>query len=97
MTGNEQIDNLQDGVNNLVAGQVGQGGLAQPIGDMASSEGFTRAERQGRDDTGGYIPEAAGPLATGGDAVVGGVGDTLRGAGGLLGGLGGGQNTGERK
>jgi hypothetical protein len=36
-------------------------------------------------------------LATGGDAVVGGVGDTLRGAGGLLGGLGGGQNTGERK
>jgi hypothetical protein len=64
---------------------------------MASREGFTRAERQGRDDTGDYLPEAAGPLATGGNAVVGGVGDGLRGAGGLLSGLGGGQNPEERK
>lgn len=97
MTGNEQIDHLQDGVNNLVAGQVGQGGIAQPIGDMASREGFTRAERQGRDDKGSYLPGAAEPLAAGGEAVVGGVSDGLRGAGGLLAGLGGGQNTQERK
>ncbi|OAQ88809.1 hypothetical protein VFPFJ_07274 [Purpureocillium lilacinum] len=53
VTGVEQVDKLQDGVNNLVAGQVGQGGLLQPIGDMASKEGVNRAERQGKDDKGG--------------------------------------------
>ncbi|KAL3959741.1 hypothetical protein ACCO45_004858 [Purpureocillium lilacinum] len=56
VTGVEQVDKLQDGVNNLVAGQVGQGGLLQPIGDMASKEGVNRAERQGKDDKGGYVP-----------------------------------------
>lgn len=99
VTGIKQVDTLQDGVNNLVAGQVGQGGLAQPIGDMSSKEGLTRAERQGRDDKGGYIPEAAGPLAAGGNAVVGNVSaggqkaagaaqSGLKSAGGMLG-LGG--------
>ncbi|KAH8664378.1 hypothetical protein BX600DRAFT_512420 [Xylariales sp. PMI_506] len=56
VTGVEQIDTLQDGVHNLVAGQVGQGGLLQPIGDMASKEGINRAERKGKDDKGGYLP-----------------------------------------
>lgn len=95
VTGVSGIDNLQDGVNKTLAGQIGQGGLAQPIGDMASSEGLTRAERQGKDDHGGYLPEAAGPLASGGNAVVGGVSaagqgvtEGLKGAGGMLG-LGG--------
>ncbi|KAK1762865.1 hypothetical protein QBC33DRAFT_551249, partial [Phialemonium atrogriseum] len=55
ITGNEQIDTLQDGINNFAAGQLGQGGLAQPVGDMASSEGANRAERGGRDDRGGYV------------------------------------------
>ncbi|KAK5659204.1 hypothetical protein OQA88_1295 [Cercophora sp. LCS_1] len=73
VTGIKQVDTLQDGVHNLVAGQVGQGGIGQPIGDLTSREGINRAERGGKDDKGGYIPEAAGPVATGGNAVVGGL------------------------
>jgi len=56
VTGIAQVDNLQDGVNNLVAGQVGQGGLLQPAGDLLSKEGINRTERQGKDDSGGYLP-----------------------------------------
>ena len=73
VTGIEGVDKLQDGVNNLVTGQVGQGGLGQPVGDLVSREGINRSERMGKDDKGGYIPEAAGPVATGGNAVIGGV------------------------
>jgi hypothetical protein len=90
---------LQDGAHNLVAGQVGQGGIGQPIGDMASKEGINRAERQGKDDKGGYIPDQAGPVAEGGNKVLGGIADGgkqaataaqsgLKSAGGMLG-LGG--------
>lgn len=102
VTSISQVDTLQDGVNNLVAGQVGQGGLGQPIGDMASKEGLTRAERQGRDDKGGYVSDSAGPLSSGANTVVGGVASGgqklagglqsgLQGAGGVLG-LGGRQD-----
>jgi len=56
VTGVQQIDTLQDGVHGLVAGQVGQGGLLQPVGDMLSKEGVNRAERQGKDDNGSYLP-----------------------------------------
>ena len=73
ITGVKQVDTLQDGVHNLVTGQVGQGGLAQPIGDLASREGINRAERGGKDHGGGYLPEAGGPVSKGGDAVIGGV------------------------
>lgn len=72
VTGIKQVDTLQDGVNNLAAGQVGQGGLAQPIGDMTSNQGVNRLERQGKDDSGGYIPSAAGSVAQGGNAIIGG-------------------------
>ena len=58
VTGNEQVDNLQDGVNGLVSGQLGQGGLAQPLGDAVSKEGINRAERSGVGDTGSYMPKA---------------------------------------
>lgn len=61
VTGVEQVDNLQDGVNNLVSGQVGKGGLAQPLGDAFSKEGINRAERGGKDDKGRSI-ESQGPL-----------------------------------
>ncbi|KAH6971246.1 hypothetical protein BKA56DRAFT_694318 [Ilyonectria sp. MPI-CAGE-AT-0026] len=47
---------ILDGVHNLVAGQVGQGGLLQPAGDLTSKEGINRTERQGKDDKGGYTP-----------------------------------------
>ncbi|KAI1341012.1 hypothetical protein F5Y15DRAFT_38846 [Xylariaceae sp. FL0016] len=56
VTGVEQVDTLQDGVNNVAAGTVGQGGILQPVGDMLSKEGVNRAERQGKDDKGGYLP-----------------------------------------
>ncbi|KAI0471539.1 hypothetical protein GGR56DRAFT_677444 [Xylariaceae sp. FL0804] len=60
VTGVSQVDTLQDGVHGLAAGQVGQGGLLQPVGDAFSKEGINRAERGGRDDKGGYLPESIG-------------------------------------
>ncbi|KAJ7151685.1 hypothetical protein C8R46DRAFT_1197991 [Mycena filopes] len=60
VTGVSQVDTLQDGVHNLVGGQVGQGGALQPLGDLASREGANRAERGGKDDTGGYLPKVPG-------------------------------------
>lgn len=76
ITGVEQVDTLQDGVHNLVAGQVGQGGLLQPVGDLASKHGANRAERMGRDERGNYVPGAGGPaapVADGANAALGGV------------------------
>ena len=58
ITGVEQVDTLQDGVNNAVAGQVGQGGLLQPVGDLLSKEGLNRAERGGKDEKGGFLPSS---------------------------------------
>jgi hypothetical protein len=82
-----------------VSRQVGQGGIGQPIGDLASREGLNRFERQGKDDKGGYLPQQAGPFAQGGNSVIGGLADGgkkvtgaaqdgLMGVGGALG-LGG--------
>lgn len=51
-------------MNNLVSGQVGQGGLLQPVGDMLSREGVNRAERQGKDDKGGYLPTSVPGLSS---------------------------------
>jgi len=61
ITGLSQVDHLQDSANGLVSGQVGQGGLAQPLGDHLSKEGINRAERAGKDDKGRSV-EAQGPL-----------------------------------
>jgi len=60
VTGIKQADTLQDGVHNLVAGQVGQGGLLEPVGDLLSSQGVNRAERHGKDEHGGYLPAVPG-------------------------------------
>ncbi|KAG7134335.1 hypothetical protein HYQ45_007653 [Verticillium longisporum] len=100
VTGISQVDTLQDGVHGLVAGQVGQGGLLQPVGDLVSKEGVNRTERQGKDDKGNYadssIPgagvanSAATGLVDGGKAVGGGVTSGVKGAGGYVGGLFGG-------
>lgn len=54
VTGISQVDNLQDGVNNLVGGQVGKDGLLAPVGNMASKEGVNRMERGGKDESGTY-------------------------------------------
>ncbi|CAI6333076.1 unnamed protein product [Periconia digitata] len=82
VTGVDQVDNLQDGVNNLVGGQVGKGGLAQPVGDAFSKEGINRAERGGKDEQGRPI-ESQGPLGGYGQGAV----DGVKGAGsGIAGG-----------
>lgn len=106
MTGIKQVDTLQDGVNNLVSGQLGQGGLGQPIGDLVSKEGVNRIERGGKDDTGHTAPGPLGnvtdPLAEnakkgasgvteGAKSVGSGLTEGVKGAGGYLGGLWGGK------
>ena len=104
VTGVEQVDNLQDGVNGLVSGTVGKGGIAQPLGDAVSKEGINRAERGGKDENGKPI-ESQGPLGGYGqsaaDGVKGGVGSVAGGAksaGGYVGGMfGGGNKEGEKK
>jgi len=101
VTGIEQVDTLQDGVHNLAAGQVGQGGLLQPVGDLASKEGVNRAERQGRDENGGYVNKdvpGSGAMNSTANAVVGGgqgaaqgLQDVGKGVGNTVGGLLGGK------
>ncbi|KAH6986794.1 hypothetical protein EDB80DRAFT_590129 [Ilyonectria destructans] len=105
VTGVEQVDTLQDGVHNLVAAQVGQGGLLQPAGDLASKEGINRTERQGKDDKGGYAPSklhgasavnnTASAFVDGGKSVGTKSADGVKGAGNYMGGLlgGGSKNT----
>lgn len=80
-----------------MSGQVGQGGIAQPVGDAFSKEGINRAERGGKDENGNPI-ESQGPLggygASAAEGVKGGVGKVgsgVKGAGGYLGGLWGGK------
>jgi len=104
VTGIEQVDTLQDGVNNLAAGQLGRGGLGGSIGNLASKEGVNRTERGGKDECGRPI-EKRGPLGgytapltenakKGGENLVEGA----KGAGGYLGGwLGGGSKDAPKK
>ncbi|KAI0867458.1 hypothetical protein GGS24DRAFT_485545 [Hypoxylon argillaceum] len=47
VTGIKQVDALQDGANDLAASQLGQGGLLQPVGDLAS-EGMKLADPRGK-------------------------------------------------
>jgi hypothetical protein len=96
VTGVDQVDNLQDGVNNLVGGQVGKGGLAQPIGDAFSKEGINRAERGGKDEKGNSI-ESSSPLGGYGQGAMdglkgagSGVTGGAKSAGGMVGGMFGG-------
>lgn len=94
VTGNEQVDNLQDGVNGLVGGQVGKGGLLQPVGDAASKEGVNRAERGGKDDkgtVGGPAASYTDGIANSASAGAGKVTDGAKSAGGYLGGFWGGK------
>lgn len=65
MTGNEHADGLQDSANNLVAGQLGQGGSLRPVGDVASHQVLTRSERKGKDDEGVYVPGGGAAAALG--------------------------------
>ncbi|KAG9251080.1 uncharacterized protein F5Z01DRAFT_331463 [Emericellopsis atlantica] len=103
VTGVDQVDKLQDGVNGVAAGQLGQGGLLQPVGDLASKEGANRAERQGKGNDGSYVPgqenltNAASGVAEGGKNVAGTAASGLKGAGGYLGLGDGNKEEGEKK
>ncbi|KAF1936508.1 hypothetical protein EJ02DRAFT_506492 [Clathrospora elynae] len=88
VTGIDQVDQLQDGVNGLVGGQVGKGGLAQPVGDAFSKEGINRAERGGKDENGKPI-EGQGPLGGYGQSAAEGVKGGAKSAWGMIGGGGG--------
>ncbi|SPQ24907.1 eed20b0c-224c-4d48-8a3b-3e12b580d220 [Thermothielavioides terrestris] len=92
ITNVSRIDALQDGVHGLAADQLGQGGLAGPVGDLASREGVNRVERRGKDERGEYVPQQlAGGEGTAA-ASAGGVGQAVAGAGNaLVGAVAGGQ------
>jgi len=101
VTGIKQVDKIQDGVHDLVAGQVGKDGLLQPIGDLASKEGINRIERGGKDDKGSYSGPLGGitdpvvngaktggnTVASGAQAGMGKMADGAKGAGGFVGGM----------
>lgn len=59
-------------MHSLASGQVGQGGLLQPVGDAVSKEGINRSERQGRDEQGGYLPSNI-PVVSNITGAVGGL------------------------
>ncbi|OAP56418.1 hypothetical protein AYL99_09597 [Fonsecaea erecta] len=54
ITGDENIDAIQDDVNKGVGGQFGKGGLLEGVGNLTSKEVLNRGERQGKNDKGGY-------------------------------------------
>lgn len=83
VTGIEQVDKLQDSVNSTVSGQVGRGGLLQPVGDAVSKEGVNRAERGGKDDGGSYLGSAGSAMSSAGGSVMSGA----KSAGGYVGGM----------
>lgn len=83
-------------MHGLVSGSVGQGGIAQPLGDAVSKEGINRAERGGKDENGKPI-ESQGPLGGYGQGAVDGVKGGVGQAGGYLGGMMGGKKDGEKK
>jgi len=100
VTGIEPVDKAQDGVNNLVTGQLGQGGALQGVGDAFSKEGVNRAERGGKDDSGSYgvVGNAANSAASGASSAGSTVTGGLKSAGGYVGSLwGGGSKEGEQK
>ncbi|KAF2455967.1 hypothetical protein BDY21DRAFT_65096 [Lineolata rhizophorae] len=91
VTGNKQVDTLQDDVNNLVGNQVGKGGLGEAAGNAVSKEGINRAERGGKDDQGGYAPGPAGsagnPVAENAKSAGSGVMEGGKKAGGYVSGM----------
>ncbi|KAJ9610723.1 hypothetical protein H2200_005500 [Cladophialophora chaetospira] len=54
ITGDKNIDAIQDGVNEGVTGQFKKGGLLEGVGNLTSKEVINRGERQGKNDKGGY-------------------------------------------
>ncbi|KAL4901632.1 hypothetical protein BDW74DRAFT_181639 [Aspergillus multicolor] len=95
VTGNAQIDQLQDDTNNLLGNQLGENGLLAPVGNALSKEGINRAERGGKDEGGSYGGPLGGvtdPVVDGGKRVGSGVVEGARGVGSSIGGVFGGGN-----
>ncbi|KAL8786799.1 MAG: hypothetical protein Q9195_008057 [Heterodermia aff. obscurata] len=70
VTGNEGVDNLQEGVITGVGGQLDSKGLLGAVGDTSSKEGVNRAERG---DTGPLNPAEAKKAQKGwGETLTGG-------------------------
>lgn len=87
VTGIDQVDKIQDDVNRLVSGQIGKGGLLQPVGDMVSKEGINRAERDGKDEKGAHGGPAASvtdPIANNAKYAGQGVYGTAQSAGSTM-------------
>ncbi|GAB7322258.1 hypothetical protein MBLNU13_g03246t1 [Cladosporium sp. NU13] len=92
VTGIEPVDKAQDGVNNLVGGQLGKGGALQGVGDTFSKEGINRTERGGKDENGSYGGAVGNAASSVGSSVTGG----LSSAGSYVGSfVGGGNKEGE--
>ncbi|ETI25417.1 hypothetical protein G647_02190 [Cladophialophora carrionii CBS 160.54] len=54
ITGDKNVDAIQDGINEGVTGQFKKGGLLEGVGDLTSKEVMNRGERKGKNDKGGY-------------------------------------------
>ncbi|KAL4748939.1 hypothetical protein BDW72DRAFT_179169 [Aspergillus terricola var. indicus] len=88
VTGNEQVNQLQDDANNLVGNQLGERGLLAPVGNLVSQEGINRAERGGKDENGSYggpLGVVTDPVIKGGQSVGSSVADGVRGVGSSIG------------
>ncbi|CBF71653.1 hypothetical protein AN6881.2 [Aspergillus nidulans FGSC A4] len=88
ITGNEQINRLQDDANNLVGNQLGENGLLAPVGNLVSQEGINRAERGGKDENGSYggpLGFVTDPVIKEGTSVGASVTDGVRGVGNSIG------------
>ncbi|KAL4740930.1 hypothetical protein BDV11DRAFT_168675 [Aspergillus similis] len=93
ITGNEQVNQLQDDANNLVGNQLGERGLLAPVGNLVSQEGINRAERGGKDENGSYggrLGVVTDPVIKEGKSVGSGVADGVRGVGSSIGSVWGG-------
>ncbi|KAI9880969.1 MAG: hypothetical protein M1830_009463 [Pleopsidium flavum] len=63
ITGDKNVDALQDGIAESVGGQFGKGGLGEGVGNLVSKEGFTRAEETDKPnvkESGGVLGGALG-------------------------------------
>ena len=52
ITGDKNVDAVQEGVNSGVTGQFAKGGVLEGVGNLTSKEGMTRAERGGKNESG---------------------------------------------
>jgi hypothetical protein len=52
ITGDKNVDAVQDGVNQGVTGQFAKGGVLEGVGNLTSKEVLTRSERGGKNESG---------------------------------------------